>query len=225
VSSAFFNRTRDRVRELMRPARGRLHGWWGHDKATRFAMPSSYTPLPGAAGWQFSNPSVLDVVALLASLQIFDAAAHVLPRELADGHVSPRGHVLGALREKSVDLTGYLEMLLRSSKYYRDLSSSEGADQTASTSASTAAAGVTFTIITPLDPDQRGCQLSLLFEPVESMDWIFDRMRSRGVLGDERRPGVIRFAPVPLYNTYSDALRAAQALDECLAAYESREVI
>jgi kynureninase len=34
-------------------------------------------------------------------LQIFDAAAHVLPRELADGHVSPRGHVLGALREKS----------------------------------------------------------------------------------------------------------------------------
>ncbi|GAA5963018.1 hypothetical protein JCM8115_002591 [Rhodotorula mucilaginosa] len=205
--------------------RKRLHGWWGHDKATRFAMPSSYTPLPGAAGWQFSNPSVLDVVALLASLQIFDAAAHVLPRELADGHVSPRGHVLGALREKSVDLTGYLEMLLRSSKYCRDLSSSEGVDQTASTSASTAAAGVTFTIITPLDPAQRGCQLSLLFEPVESMDWIFDRMRSRGVLGDERRPGVIRFAPVPLYNTYSDALQAAQALDECLAAYESRQVM
>lgn len=208
----------------MRPARGRLHGWWGHDKATRFAMPSSYTPLPGAAGWQFSNPSVLDVVALLASLQIFDAAAHVLPRELADGHVSPRGHVLGALREKSVDLTGYLEILLRSSRYYRDPSTSEGADQTASTSASTAAAAsVTFTIITPLDPAQRGCQLSLLFEPVESMDWIFDRLRSRGVLGDERRPGVIRFAPVPLYNTYSDALRAAQALDECLAAYESRQ--
>ncbi|GAA5860903.1 hypothetical protein JCM3774_003181 [Rhodotorula dairenensis] len=191
--------------------RKRLHGWWGHDKATRFAMPSSYTPLPGAAGWQFSNPSVLDVVALLASLQVFDAAAHVLPRELADGHVAPRGHVLAALREKSVDLTGYLEILLRSSKYYRD--------PIGPTAAPT---GVTFTIITPLDPAQRGCQLSLLFEPVESMDSIFDRLRSYGVLGDERRPGVIRFAPVPLYNTYSDALRAAQALDECLAAYGSR---
>lgn len=177
-------------------------------------MPSSYTPLPGAAGWQFSNPSVLDVVALLASLQIFDAAAHVPPRELADGHVSPRGHVLAALREKSVDLTGYLEILLRSSQYYRD-PVVDAADQPASS-------GVSFTIITPRDPAQRGCQLSLLFEPVESMDAIFDRLRSHGVLGDERRPGVIRFAPVPLYNTYSDALRAAQALDECLAAYESR---
>lgn len=177
-------------------------------------MPSSYAPLPGAAGWQFSNPSVLDVVALLASLQIFDAAANFLPREEADGHVTRRGHVLGALREKSVDMTGYLEILLRSSRYYRE------PDALAPSAASTRTAGARFTIITPLDPSQRGCQLSLLFEPVESMDWIFDRLRSCGVLGDERRPGVIRFAPVPLYNTYSDALRAALALDSSLEAYE-----
>lgn len=182
-------------------------------------MPSSYSPLPGAAGWQFSNPSVLDVVALLASLQIFDAAAQVLPGELADGHVSPRGHILAALREKSIDLTGYLDLLLRASKFYQDPEAATAAAATGTSSRS-----VQFTIITPLDPSQRGCQLSLLFEPVEAMDWIFERLRARGILGDERRPGVIRLSPVPLYNSYSDGLQAAQGLQEVMEAYEEEVV-
>lgn len=187
----------------------RLHGWWGHDKATRFAMPANYAPLPGAAGWQFSNPSVLDVVALLSSLQVFQEASRVLPRALAGGQISSRGPILGALREKSMDLTGYLELLLTSNPYYRAPSSFPPASDSPA-----------FTIITPLDPSRRGCQLSLLFHPVESMDWIFDRLRERGVLGDERRPGVIRLSPVPLYNSWSDVLQAAQALEEAIKAYE-----
>ncbi|BGP33314.1 Kynureninase (L-kynurenine hydrolase) [Rhodotorula toruloides] len=189
--------------------RKRLHGWWGHDKATRFAMPANYAPLPGAAGWQFSNPSVLDVVALLSSLQVFQEASRVPPRALVGGQISGRGPILGALREKSMDLTGYLELLLLSNPYYR-----------APTSFPPSSPSPAFTIITPLDPSRRGCQLSLLFHPVESMDWIFDRLRERGVLGDERRPGVIRFAPVPLYNSWSDVLQAARALEEAIKAYE-----
>lgn len=54
------------------------------------------------------------------------------------------------------------------------------------------------------------------------MDWIFDRLRERGVLGDERRPGVIRFAPVPMYNSWSDVREAAQALEEAMGALAER---
>jgi len=197
--------------ELTAPARARrLHGWWGHDKATRFAMPANYSPLPGAAGWQFSNPSVLDVVSLLSSLRLFQEAGQVPTRALAGGqaHGQP-SPILGSLREKSVDLTGYLELLLMSSPFYRPVSAFPPPSSTTSPA---------FTIITPLDPARRGAQLSLLFHPVESMDWIFERLRERGVLGDERRPGVIRFAPVPMYNSWRDVHEAAQALEESMRA-------
>ncbi|GAA5944469.1 hypothetical protein JCM3775_005868 [Rhodotorula graminis] len=195
--------------------RRRLHGWWGHDKATRFAMPANYSPLPGAAGWQFSNPSVLDVVSLLSSLRLFQEAGQVPTRALAGGqaHGQP-SPILGSLREKSVDLTGYLELLLTSSPFYRPASSFPPSSSSSSSSSPSAA----FTIITPLDPARRGAQLSLLFHPVESMDWIFERLRERGVLGDERRPGVIRFAPVPMYNSWRDVHEAAQALEEAMRA-------
>lgn len=49
----------------------RLAGWWGHKQETRFAMGAEFVPIPGAAGYQVSNPSVLDMTALKASLNIF----------------------------------------------------------------------------------------------------------------------------------------------------------
>jgi kynureninase len=76
----------------------RFAGWWGHDEWSRFKMPSTFQPMPGAEGWQLSNPSILSMSALRASMDIFHEAG------------------VDRLREKSVLLTSYLEFLLNLKK-------------------------------------------------------------------------------------------------------------
>lgn len=73
----------------------RFAGWWGHDESTRFRMRPEFHPMPGAEGWQLSNPPIVALAALRASMDIFSEAG------------------MERLRAKSILLTGYAEFLLR----------------------------------------------------------------------------------------------------------------
>ena len=90
VGGAFVHARHARDRSLLR-----LAGWWGHEPETRFMMEPTFEATPGADGWQVSNPPILAMAPVVASLQHFQ-------------HVG-----LDALRQKSITLTGYFEALVR----------------------------------------------------------------------------------------------------------------
>lgn len=72
----------------------RFAGWWGHDEEARFRMGPNFRPMEGAEGWQLSNPPILALAALRASLDLFAEAG------------------MDRLRAKSIVLTDYLRYLL-----------------------------------------------------------------------------------------------------------------
>ncbi|XP_039998534.1 kynureninase isoform X2 [Xiphias gladius] len=109
-----------------------------------------------------------------------------------------------ALRRKSLLLTGYLEYLIQH-HYAEDPAQPHKPH---------------IRIITPSDPEQRGCQLSLSFSvPIRK---VFQELEKRGVTCDMREPSVLRIAPVPLYNTFSDVHRFIEMLGSALAATGSQ---
>ncbi|CAA7271786.1 unnamed protein product [Cyclocybe aegerita] len=165
-------------------------GWWGHELATRFDMPPTFSPIKGAQGFQQSNPSAITVASLLGSLRVFKAAG-----------------MMKSVRERSLLLTAALEKMLKASKYFVSPSPQREKETKPG-----------FTIITPSEPSQRGAQLSLLFFPLgsETMRTVFAYLSANGVIGDEREPDVIRLAPAPLYNTLKDCEHAAEILEKAL---------
>jgi kynureninase len=153
----------------------RFAGWWGHDPAVRFQMGPEFNPIPGAQGWQVSNPPVLSAAPLLASLEIFQRAG------------------IRRLRDKSVALTGYLQRLI-----------------------DTLLPGLV-DIVTPSAASQRGCQLSLrVARSPAAAKRCHDLLTAAGVVADWREPDVLRLAPTPLYNSYSDVFAAVDALSLAL---------
>jgi kynureninase len=88
---------------------------------------------------------------------------------------------MAQLRAKSLKLTAYFEYLLKQIQH------------------------LDFNIITPAEPEKRGAQLALLFS--KDGRKVFDALSSNGVVADWREPNVIRFAPVPLYNSFEDVYR------------------
>ena len=125
----------------------------------------------------------------LSNAPVFNMAAHRASLDLF------REAGMDALRAKSLELTGYLEFIL--------------------SELSTANNGARFEVITPADPNQRGCQLSVLVHGVGRE--LFDALTRRGVVVDWREPNVIRMAPVPLYNSFEDLYRFGVILSECLS--------
>lgn len=89
VAGCFVHERHERAWELPRFA-----GWWGHNEKTRFRMGPEFHPMAGAEGWQLSNPPILALAALRASMEMFAEAG------------------MDRLRAKSVSLTGYMEFLL-----------------------------------------------------------------------------------------------------------------
>ncbi|KAI0328557.1 kynureninase [Cubamyces sp. BRFM 1775] len=170
-------------------------GWWGHDPATRFDMPPQFKAIRGAQGFQQSNPSVLATVSLLGALQVFSEAGGIR-----------------AVRARSERLTGYLSALLQQSRFYAPPADAFDTGRTA--------LGVT--VITPGSPEERGAQLSLVFLPTGRgvMPRVLKGLEARGVVGDSRKPDVIRLAPVALYNTFEDVERAVRVLEEVLEEVE-----
>lgn len=164
----------------------RLAGWWGQNRSTRFQMSSTFDPIPGAGGYQHSNPPVLSTIPLIAHLDVLERAGGIQ-----------------ALRQKSLQLTQYMYDLLVKSRFYQPSSGEAG-----------------FRILTPAEPEHRGCQLSLLILPVGSgnMPKVFSEMVKAGVVGDERQPDVIRLSPVPLYNRFQDVEIAVKALERALSS-------
>ncbi|PPT51007.1 kynureninase [Xanthomonas arboricola] len=155
----------------------RMAGWWGHEQQSRFRMEPQFVPSPGAEGWQLSNPPVLALAPLRASLELFDQAG------------------MPALRAKSEQLTGHLEQLIH------------------------ARVPQVLQIVTPAEPAQRGCQLSLRVAGGRAQGRsLFEYLQSVGVLGDWREPDVIRIAPVPLYNRFSDLHRLVEQVETWASA-------
>ena len=94
------------------------------------------------------------------------------------------------LRKKSNKLTSYMEFLLNEIQDKR------------------------ISIITPTNPDERGCQLSIRVESADKS--LFDDITEKGIIADWREPDVIRVAPVPLYNSFLDVYKFVEILKDCL---------
>lgn len=150
----------------------RFAGWWGHNKKTRFNMRHEFDALPGAEGWQLSNPPILSMAAIRASLDTFAEAG------------------FENLRKKSTKLTGFLEFLLDEMK------------------------NDSIKIITPRNPEERGCQLSIQVKNANKI--LHTKLTEAGVISDWREPDVIRVAPAPLYNSFEDVFKFSEKLKEVL---------
>jgi kynureninase len=94
------------------------------------------------------------------------------------------------LRAKSIALTGYMEFLIH------EINKQFGEE--------------IFKVITPNNPQERGCQLSVVCK--KDAKTVFKYLADNGVIGDWREPDVIRLSPVPLYNTFQDVYKAAQQM-------------
>tara|TARA_B100001029_G_C15049783_1_gene449812 strand:+ start:468 stop:1718 length:1251 start_codon:yes stop_codon:yes gene_type:complete len=147
----------------------RFSGWWGHNKENRFDMPDTFDPIKTVEGWQLSNPPIISLAAIRASLSIFDEVG------------------MQNLVAKSKKLNKYLLYLLNTIETDR---------------------------IEIITPKNSGCQISI--RVVNGNKNLFESISNAGVIADWREPDVIRIAPVPLYNSFTDIFNFYQILNSLL---------
>ena len=155
------------------------------------------TDLPRLAGWFGNDPNTrfrlhlepdFVPVASADGWQISNPPIFSMAPLRASLAIFGQAGGIDPLRAKSTKLTGYLEFLL------------------------TETGSKKFSVITPRDPNGRGCQLSILAHqhPKE----LHNELVAAGVKCDFREPNVIRVAPTPLYNTFHEVWRFARILAE-----------
>ena len=156
------------------------------------------TDLPRFAGWwghdkdeRFKMERTFKPMPTAEAWQLSNAPVFAMAPHRASLDLFDRAG-MDALVAKSRRLTAFLEAVI---------------DQVASDT------GKQLEIITPRDPDQRGCQLSVVLHGEGRA--LFDELTRRGVVADWREPNVIRLAPVPLYNGFQDVWRFGEVLKEC----------
>jgi len=164
---------------------------------------------PQLAGWwghvldtRFKMPPIFDAISGAQGWQQSNPSVIAAAALQGSLEVFRDAGGIQPLRSKSILLTRFLETLLAKSRFYLKSGSVQSKG---------------FQLITPSDRDARGCQLSILILD-GSMQTVFDSLKARGVICDERKPDVIRLAPIPLYNSFEDCWRAATQLE---AAFES----
>ena len=127
----------------------------------------------------------------LSNVNILSHAAHLASLELFEAAG------ISELRAKSLKLTELLEEMIHSSDTLKK----------------------NIKILTPSNPEERGCQLSLYL--LNHGKPVFDYLISRGVILDWREPNVIRVAPVPLYNSFEDVVNFITILTQALSYVKS----
>jgi kynureninase len=125
----------------------------------------------------------------LSNAPVLNMAIHKLSLEIFEdaGGIS-------ALRERSIRLTSFLESTIQSVA---------------------SITGTKLEIITPTNPEERGCQLSIVAHGQGRE--LYDKLSASGVIVDWREPDVIRMAPIPLYNSFEDIARFGQILTDAIS--------
>ncbi|MFF5566273.1 kynureninase [Streptomyces sp. NPDC012623] len=147
-----------------------LPGWNSH--ADPFAMDGEYAAADGAVRGRVGTPDILSMLALEASLDVWE------------------GVRLDAVREKSLALTDFF---LECVEVYAPKGRVES--------------------LTPAAHAERGSQVALRCAEAPA---VMEALIARGIVGDLRRPDVLRFGFTPLYTGFADAERAARVLGEVL---------
>ena len=143
-----------------------MAGWFVADRTMMFSGSDALSPAPGAARLQLGTTHVFSLAPLAGSLNLFEDAG------------------IGAIREKSLALTGFLREAL-------------------------ASLTPEMATVTPVEDARRGGHLTLRHPQAASLSVA---LRAVGVVGDHRPPDLLRLAPAPLFTSFSECLEAVRRL-------------